>query len=246
MLGKKCQLTVGTLSINTSLQFYLKIGFRVVAKGKSPYNWCKITDDSLLMLLYENGNNYLGITYFSESLTPSMDLITGLNIPLVQNAPNEKIFITKEDLIVTLAGSGDTENMVNVVLAAEEYLSGGRKKFPIKNKFLGTFGELGVLVNSVMQSKDYWADLGYREIHFNEKPYRRELITDDLFNLGLHENGKMVPQSIIYYCDDLESVKFELDQIGVHHEEEHFPFWNEKHPIHVRTPEQQHIYIAEI
>ncbi|MGB0167012.1 MAG: hypothetical protein ACPF8V_09180 [Luteibaculum sp.] len=246
MLGAKCQLTIGTLSIAESQKFYSKLGFRVVAKGDHPFRWCKITDDSLLALLYENGNNYLGLTYFDTNISRSQTLITDLNIPLVQNAPREKIFISKEDLIVTIAQSSGTEEMINVVLAAEEYLSGGNKQFPIKNKVIGTFGELGVQVNSVTQSKDYWEDLGYHEIHFNEHPYRRILLTDGLFNLGMHENLKMLPQSIIYYTDNLGQVKKALQQNQIPYEEEHFQFWNETHPLHIRTPEQQHIYVVEI
>lgn len=246
ILGSKCQLTIGTLSIEHSLQFYSKLGFRVVAKGASQYKWCKITDDSLLILLYENGNNYLGVTYFDKDIMPRMDVITDLNIPLVQNAPQEKIFISKEDLIVTLAQSNETESMVNVVLAAEDYLSGANNSFPIKNKVLGTFGELGVNVNSVTQSQEYWEELGYRKIHYTEKPYRRILVTDDLFNLGLHENSKMASQSIIYYTNNLEDTKHSLTTLNIDFEEEHFQFWNGEHSLHLRTPEQQHIYIAEI
>ncbi len=246
VLGSKCQLTIGTLSLESSLEFYTKLGFRVVARGEQPYNWCKITDDSLLALLYENGNNYLGITYFDKNIRSRMEVITDLNIPLVQNAPSEKIFISKEDLIVTLSQSNDTETMVNITLAAEEYLSGGRKEFPLKNETLGTFGELAVHVGNVSQSKEYWDELGFRKIHFTEKPYRRMLITDDLFNLGLHENSKMSDQSIVYYTTDIEATKEQLRKKGIAFSDEHFEWWNHQHAIHIRTPEQQHLYIATI
>ncbi len=246
MLGSKCQLTVGTLSISESLRFYSKLNFRIVAKGESPYNWCKITDDSLLILLYENGNNYLGLSYFNPSIEAPAKLVTELNIPLVQNTPKEKIFISKEDLIVTLSQSSGTEEMINVVLAAEEYLSGGKKQFPKKNDVLGTFGELGIQVTNITQSREYWEDLGFRKIYVSDQPYRRVLLTDRKFNLGMHENVQMMRQSIIYYTQDIEEVKRNLSQQNIAFEEEHFPFWNDSTPIHVSTPEQQHIYIAQI
>ncbi len=80
LLGDRSQITIGTSNLKLSYEFYIALGFRVVAKGKDGFSWYKMTDDSLLILLLENGSNYLGFTYFSNHIEDKIKLTKDLNV----------------------------------------------------------------------------------------------------------------------------------------------------------------------
>lgn len=241
-LGESSQLTIGTSNLSDSIEFYLKMGFRKVKSGNSPYPWCKLTDDSILIFLNQNGSHYIGYSYFREDWGSIIEDLEALGAVIVQNLPNEKVFFTPQDLLVTLVKTSSVPPQGN----RHDYISLGEAAFKVKenlpNKVLGAFGELACPTSQMNLDSLFYQKLGFKEIHRSDKPYNWCILSDGLNIVGLHETTDFHENSISYFAPDVAEQVQLLEAMGIEDISEFTGTGGDENNVCIKTAENQTIF----
>jgi catechol 2,3-dioxygenase-like lactoylglutathione lyase family enzyme len=241
-LGESSQLTIGTSNLSDSIEFYNKLGFRIVKKGDSPYPWCKLTDGSLLIFLNQNGSHYLGFSYFVNDWGNTLKELQELGAELVQNLPNEKVFFTPQDLLISLVKT----DMVPPKSDLKDYMTLGEPAFKDKsnlpNMVLGAFGELACPTLDLDGDTLFYQKLGFKEVHRSEKPYKWCILSDGLNIVGLHETTDFQENSITYFAPDVADQVRALEAIGIENISEFTGNGGDENNVCITTAENQTIF----
>lgn len=241
-LGKSSQLTIGTSNLHDSLEFYLKLGFRRVTNGTKPYDWCKITDDSLLIFLNENGSHYLGFSYFTNDWGNLLKDIENFGIELVQDLPNEKVFFTPQDLLITIVKT----NSIPPNGQRHTYTTLGEAPFQDKsllpNPILGAFGELACPTQNLEADIAFYTKLGFEIAHKAEKPYPWCILSDGLNIIGLHQTSDFRENSITYFAPDVAEQVRAMEIVGINNISEFTGTGGNENNVCIPTSEDQTIF----
>ena len=243
LLGDRSQITIGTSNLKLSYEFYIALGFRVVAKGKDGFSWYKMTDDSLLILLLENGSNYLGFTYFSNHIEDKISLLKGLNVELIQDTPSEKVFFSPHDLIFTISERPNIEDHAHdyqTYLTLEQEAFKDKKRLP--NSVLGAFGELACQCHNISEHSKFYTALGFEIKHEAKKPYHWMILSDGLNIIGLHDTNDFTHNNITYFAPDVKETVEHLEDIGIHQITEFTGTGGDENNVVIKTPENQNIF----
>jgi hypothetical protein len=241
-LGESSQLTIGTSKLKDSIELYLKLGFRIVKMGQSPYPWCKMTDDSLLIFLNQNGSHYLGYSYFMKDWGSLLDDLKSTGAEIVQNLPNEKVFFTPQDILITLVKSdtippqGELQNYVSLGEAAF------KEKSNLPNAILGAFGELACPTKQMDIDTLFYQKLGFKEVYRSDKPYNWCILSDGLNVLGLHETTDFHENTITYFAPDVADQVHALEAVGVDSISEFTGTGGDDNNVCIKTAENQTIF----
>ena len=241
-LGESSQLTIGTSKLKDSIELYLKLGFRIVKMGQTPYPWCKLTDDSLLIFLNQNGSHYLGYSYFMKDWGTLMEDLEKMGAEIVQNLPNEKVFFTPQDLLITLVKSDSVPPQGDL----QDYVSLGEEGFKIRenlpNAILGAFGELACPTQQLDVDSLFYQKLGFKEIYRNDKPYNWCILSDGLNVIGLHETTDFQENTITYFAPDVAEQVQALEALGVDRISEFTGTGGNENNVCITTAENQTIF----
>lgn len=204
-------ITIGCKSLQLSLEVYEKLGFRKIKEDFSPNPWIQITDGSLLILLNEDGQEYIGLTYFTNQLDPLVKELSDSGIEFTtQKKQNDSIFmasfLTLEDFPITLINHNPDQlykpqGISLATLSKEDF--NNPSKYP--NAKCGVFGEFTHFVKDLKQSFDFWKKIGYKPLSVNENPYPWAILSDGLNIIGLHQTSEFThPVAITYFAPDME------------------------------------------
>lgn len=239
-LGNSFQMTIGTSDAENSYSFYKKLGFRKLANGTTPFNWVKITDDSLVILLYENGDHFMGPAFFCESIQQQSDLLINLGVKFAQNNLNEKVFIAPDDVVTTLAS---TQKMVGSIQDQKTWFNQQGNQQQIPNPWLGIFAELTIPTKHIEASKSFWESLGFKSKPMINTPHPHKVLQLENSTLGLHENPGFDHLAITYYHPNVDQAVEQLEENGIYAISEYnHADSNESHYV-IHTPEHQRIFL---
>ena len=177
-LGKVAQINIGVSDLQHSLAFYEKLGYENIEASDDPYPWARLTDGQNLILLNQDGNQYIGLVYFSRDATRRVSNLEKAGIEIVQRREQEgqimmAIFVGPGGLVVGLINH-DPEGMPQP--------SG----HPATK--CGTFGEFAVPVDDFQAAMAFWRKLGFTSLYESDDPYPWGIVSDENIVLGLHEN----------------------------------------------------------
>lgn len=241
-LGESSQLTIGTSNLQDSIDFYIKLGFRIVKKGDSPYPWCKLTDNSLLIFLNQNGSHYLGFSYFLSDWGDILSELKKIGAEIVQDLPNEKVFFTPQDLLISLVKTDSVPPKGKL----DDYVTLGEAAFKDKsklpNQILGAFGELACPSTSIDIDSPFYQKLGFKEIYRSEKPYKWCILSDGLNIIGLHETSDFQENSITYFAPDVAKQVVAMEALGLEDISEFTGTGGDENNVCITTAENQTIF----
>ncbi len=244
-LGHACQITIGTTNVKESYEFYRNLGFRKLAEDARPHPWIKITDDSIVLLLYQNGDSYLGLTYFDREMDTIVRQLTDMGVSFVQRGTRENIFITPTDTIVVLI-KGNHEAMYapqnRMLLDLTEADYGVPERYP--NPALGIFGEFSHPVLDLEEAIIYWQKLGFKLHHQTAEPYPWALMYDGQMILGFHETREFDNLTISYFSPEVLKKVEELAEKGIN-TREYSGHGGGPENVVIRTPENQQIFLFQ-
>lgn len=242
-LGSICQITIGTANVRESYDFYRELGFRKLAEDSEPYPWIKLTDDSIIILLYQNGDNYMGLTYFHQGMGQVVSNLQGRGVKFVQRGTTENIFITKTDTIVVLV-EADTNTMFmaknKMLLDLPESDFHDASRYP--NKWLGIFGEFSHAVDDLQEAIENWQDLGFRVYHQTDSPYPWALMYDGCMIIGLHETKDFEGAALSFFAPDVRNKVEALSALGIN-AIEYTGHGGDENNVVIYTPEGQKIFL---
>lgn len=242
-LGESSQLTIGTSNLNESTEFYFKLGFRLVTSGYTPNNWSKLSDDSLLIFLNENGSHYLGFTYFISNWDDALKKLKLMNINFAQDLPREKVFFTPQDLLITLVKSDVSEsrkkNLSNYITLGEAAF---KNKDLLPNPILGAFGELACPTNKLEKDIEFYTQIGFNVLSKSESPYPWCILYDGINTIGLHQTKDFYDNSITYFAPDVKEQVKHLQASGVNSITEFTGTGGDENNVCIKTAEDQTVF----
>ncbi|MES2629508.1 MAG: hypothetical protein V4616_11120 [Bacteroidota bacterium] len=244
-LGRACQITIGSTNVRESYEFYRLLGFRKLAEDRRPFPWIKITDGSIVLLLYQNGDNYLGLTYFDRDMDKIVSQLSDEGIKFVQRGTRENIFITPTDTIVVLV-KADHEAMFvpqnKMLLDLTEADYGIPERYP--NPALGIFGEFSHPVADLKEAITCWQKLGYKLHHQTMEPYPWALMYDGQMILGFHETNDFDHLALSYFSPEVIARVEQFSEKGIY-TTEYTGTGGSPENVVIRTPENQRIFLFQ-
>ncbi len=245
-LGRSCQITIGTNNVRESYEFYQLLGFRKLAEDNHPYPWVKMTDDSLVILLYENGDSYMGLAYFDKDMDKVVTSLAAKGVQFVQRNSQESIFISPTDTVVVLVKANHEamlmpKNSMLLDLLDSDYAL--TERYP--NKALGIFGEFSHPVLDIEEAISFWQGMGFRLHHQVVSPYPWALMYDGNMILGFHETNDFDNLAISYFAPDVKEKVKQLEEKGVYSITEYRGHGGDENNVVIRTPENQQIFLFQ-
>ena len=215
-LGKVVQINIGVAELQISLAFYEKLGYEKIEVSTDPYPWARITDGQNLIMLNEDGNQYMGLVYFSLDASRRVSKLEQAGIEIIQRREKDgqlmmAIFVGPGDLAVALINH-DPKEMPQPT---------GK---PVTRA--GTFGEFAVPVEDFLAAAEFWRKVGFATLYESEDPYPWGIISDENIVLGLHQNSEYGDEiafkgpAMTYFSPDMAERIERLKEDGISFETE--------------------------
>src|SRR6266498_3089949 len=93
-LGEITALTIATPDLETSLQYYQRLGFKEVMRMDFPFPWIQITDDALLIMLRQDNTVYLALTYYVKDIDKTVADVESRGVQFTSH-PKKSDFIKR-------------------------------------------------------------------------------------------------------------------------------------------------------
>lgn len=207
-LGEVSQIVVGVKDLDESVSHYRKLGFRVLASDKSPYPWAQVTDDTLLLLLNQDGKQYIGLLYFSGNFDEVIRHLREGGVTFLQEIKqgdelNQVIFSSPDGFMLSVTNR-DATGMFQP--SGPHYLTMTKAQqldtanYP--NSKIGFFGEFCHRVENFAEAKKFWEMIGFERVHASGGPYSWGLMRDGWQVIGLHETNDFDYAAITYFAKD--------------------------------------------
>jgi len=248
-LGDVTAITMSSADLEKSLQYYQQLGFAEVQRMDFPFPWIQISDGALLIMLRQDKNPYIALTYYVKPA--AMDKVisdlenAGIKFSskpkesdmvkryLFQSPDNWNISIVSNVEDVFKQPPGPT--MLN--MSQEDYL----KPEKYVNKVCGLYGEFAQPVADLDKSISFWEKLGFKALSKHSSPYPWAIISDGLAIVGLHRTNTFSVPTITFFASDMKDKIEKLKQQGLDNFHEKND-WN----IVLTTPEQQKINLFKL
>ncbi len=245
-LGEISALTIASPDLETSLQFYQKLGFREVMRMDFPFPWIQITDDALLIMLRKGEDPYLALTYYVKEIDKVVTDVETRGIQFLSK-PKDSDFIKRylfkspDGLNISLVhipdGFSKPAGKTMLTMEQTDYF----KPESYTNKTVGMFGELAQPVADVNASIPFWEKIGFKVLSRFSSPYPWAILSDGLSIIGLHQTQQYTYPAITFFASDMKEKIEKLKQQGLENYKE-----QGASNIVLTTPEQQHIFLFKM
>jgi len=245
-LGEISALTIASPDLETSLNFYQKLGFSEVMRMDFPFPWIQITDDALLIMLREGHEKYLALTYYVKEIDKVVAEVESKGIQFVSRPQGSDfvkryVFQSPDSLNISLVhiADGFSKPSGKTMLAMDQ--SDYFKPQTYTNQIVGMFGELANPVKNLPASISFWESIGFAVLSKFASPYPWAILSDGLSIIGLHQTSQYDYPAITFFASDMKEKIEKLKQQGLDNYEE-----KGSGNIVVTTPEQQHIFLFKM
>lgn len=206
-LGDVVQISIGVPDLAESVAFYEALGFSQIAASEEPWPWAQFSDGRNLILLNQDGNEYLGLNYFSTNVAQK---VVGIEATGVS-------FLTKQQKNGNLQTAifADQNGLMVGLINHEPVELPHPTGFPLSH--CGKFGELAVAVDDFGATAAFWQQFGFEPSHISNEPYPWGIFSDGRIVLGFHESTEFGQNSpaLTYFAPDMPQRIERLRQAGV-------------------------------
>lgn len=176
-LGDVAQITIGVPDLSASRAFYQKLNFQVLAQGEEPWPWVQLTDGQNLVLLNHDGQEYIGLNYFSTQLPDVVAKLEEMEVEIPVRREEagqlkQVIFCDPEGFLVGLIEHNGAQ------LPKPDGTPLAR---------CGKFGEFALPVADFDRAAAFWEQWGFYKLYQSQEPYTWGILGDSKIVLGLHE-----------------------------------------------------------
>lgn len=219
-LGNITAITITTPDLETSLAFYLKLGFKEVFRADMPFPWIQITDGALLIMLRKDNQPYIALTYYVNDVDKTFTELTAAGISFVTKPnPND---ITKRclmhspdgmniSLVTLFEGFSQPPGPTLLTMPPSDFSN--PEKYP--NLVCGIFGEFACPVKDIDGSMEFWSKLGFVLLSRRTAPYPWAIISDGLSIIGLHQTDSFTKPTITFFAKDMKEKIEKLKSTGM-------------------------------
>lgn len=208
-LGQLSFISASTTDMAATMDFWKKLGFRVVAEGNSPSPWVQFTDETILVHIIQSDQPFTRLTYLSNDLEGTLKGLKKAkvkSITVTQNdagKPFQAVFTSPDGQAISILGSDPAGQFqptgkTMLTLDPKDMMSGD--KMPTK---LGMFGEYCHKVANLKDAMAFWEKLGFKTKGINLMPYPWTIMTDGKSIVGLHQTKDWEGAAITYFAPDM-------------------------------------------
>jgi len=203
-LGDVACVYVTTANLDSSIALYEKLGFPKVNSNTYPVPWAQVSDGSLLIMMRQDKNPYIGLTYYADDVEGKVAQLEKDGIVFTQKPkegdPIKRYHIKTPDgfniiLSNNLGGFKPVKGMTMLDMKPADFQSAD--KYP--NKTCGAFGEFCHPVKDLNASIEFWKKLGFESKTKMTEPYPWAIVTDGLMLIGLHQTNDFDYPAITYF-----------------------------------------------
>jgi len=187
-LGEALQITISCKNIEKSLEFYKRLGFRIISRSNANPSWARITDETLVLFFIEEEDSFIGLTYFCENVNERVNLLEEMGVVFSHKEGNDHKL--SQAILWNINKVG-----VAIVHALPEtvYIPSYQSK-----ALCGRFTELSLQTTNFDEDLEKWIQLGFHVISSRYEPMKSVLLTDELIIIGLHETNDWQQPSFVY------------------------------------------------
>ena len=206
-LGGVSQITIGTSNLEASLPFYAKLGFEVIARDTQPNPWAHVSDGGILILLNEDGQSHMGLTYFSTDMPQKVAALKAEGVNFVEEMeqggkPFMATLETPDGFYVTLINHDASGMYQPTEPTLADIPEDEWDKAPSPNAKIGIFGEFCHDVKDIDVSIAFWEKLGY-SVKKYPGPYPWAIAQDGQHIIGLHKTTDFDYPALTYFAKDM-------------------------------------------
>jgi len=244
-LGSITALTITSRELDSSLQYWQKLGFAEVMRSDFPFPWIQVSDGALLIMLRNDGKPYLALTYYIQN-EGIIDELEGLGIAFTEK-PKQADMVRKHvlqapgglnvSMVLAPEGFQQPAGPTMLTMPQQDYFN------PAKyvNKTCGMFGELACPVEDLESAIAFWGKLGFAAVSKFSNPYPWAILSDGLGIVGLHQTAHFTQPSITFFAADMKEKIARLKEQGL----ENFKEKGESNIV-LTTPEGQQINLFKL
>jgi predicted lactoylglutathione lyase len=244
-LGEVSALTITSPDLESSFRFYQQLGFTEVMRMDFPFHWIQITDGALLIMLREDDNPYLALTYYVKDMAKTVSEIEEQGLDFIQR-PKPSDFIQRyllqspDKLNISLVSVPDNgfqqpPGPTMLTMPQQDYFNPDK----YVNKVCGMFGELAHPVTDLDASVAFWEKLGFAVLSKFESPYKWAILSDGLAVVGLHQANHFNYPAITFFAADMAAKVQSLKDKGIIDDES-------TGNVVITTPEGQHVNLFKL
>lgn len=192
-LGDVAQIAIGVPDLAASAAFYETLGFEKLAENNQPWPWKQYSDGQNLILLNQDGNQYIGLNYLSADAAERVKQVEALGVELLMKQEFDgrlhmAIFADADGLMVGLINHDPTGMPLPDGL-------------PLSH--CGKFGEFALGVANFQRAARFWQQFGFAQLYASSDPYPWGIFSDGLVVLGLHQTEDFQGPCPTYFAPDM-------------------------------------------
>jgi predicted lactoylglutathione lyase len=204
-LGDVNAITITSTDLEKSLKYYQQLGFTELYRADFPFPWIQISDGALLIMLRQDKNPYIALTYYVND----MDKVVA---DLIQSGISPKSVPTPDKMIQRFLISTDEGHNITLVTYVDGFAQPtGTTMLTMQpqdlsnpdkyaNKTCGMFGEFAFPVINLDNSISFWEKLGYKSLSKKSSPYPWAILSDGLGIVGLHQTNNFSVPTITFFA----------------------------------------------
>ncbi|MFN8278714.1 MAG: hypothetical protein U0V49_00370 [Saprospiraceae bacterium] len=241
ILGDVTALTMTSSDLQKSFEYYTHLGFSEVMRIDFPFPWIQITDGALLIMLRQDPNPYIALTYYIKDIEHTEKIIDDAGLVFAEKPKSSDIIQkyllqspdqTNISLVHIPEGFTQPKGPTMLRMQASDYSN--PEKYV--NKTCGMFGELAIPVKDLEISTTFWFKLGFQTMFTSGGPYPWSILSDGLAVIGLHQTNHFSKPTITFFASDMKDKIAQLPSSVRDHSRA-----QNSGNITLTTPEQQEI-----
>ena len=245
-LGDVTAITIATTELEKSLNYYRQLGFAELYRADFPFPWIQISDGALLIMLRQDKNPYIALTYYVKEMENVIADLKQAGIalkamPIPDKMIQRNLISTGEGHNITLVtyveGFAQPAGATMLTMQPRDFSNPGK----YANKTCGIFGEFAFPVKNLDDSILFWEKLGYKSLSKRSSPYPWAILSDGLGIVGLHQTNNFSDPTITFFASDMKDKIEQLKNSGV----DNFTESGDGNIV-LTTPEQQKINLFKL
>lgn len=245
-LGEVTAITITSPDLNESLKYYQKLGFAELFRADFPFPWIQVTDGALLIMLRQDKNPYIALTYYTKEIDKVVADLKQVGISLMAMPTPDKMiqrFLISTDeghnitLVSYVEGFAQPSGTTMLTMRPQDFSNPDK----YVNKTCGMFGEFAYPVKNLDNSISFWEKLGYKSLSKKASPYPWAILSDGLGIVGLHQTNNFSVPTITFFASDMKDKIGQLKNSGLNN----FIESGNNNTV-LTTPEQQKINLFKL
>lgn len=241
-------MAMGTPDLDESIEFWGKLGFRVVVSNNQPYPYAYLTDGGLYLGLHQDGDSYLGYTLWDENAAECT--VSYIEAGFLKDGewpelPMVVVITPDSSIGMAIIGAKNTNPEITLKSMAHMLPDEFVNESAYPNSVLGVFGELALPVDDLKESIKMWEAAGLvKHTHQGTGAAEYAILTDGEMIIGLHPKGEFLKPGITYFQPDATKSAKELKKAGVEIKDmtDVMKTGGERHFI-IKTPEGHQVFM---